>query len=297
MDGAPKMTMIMIAGGYRVLGAAPDGDSVRFYPTDPDQWDLLRDSGHQVRRNAAGGAQLRLDGIDATETHFSAGRLHTHQPLAAGHAASVALLSWLGFHGVRRNDNETVTDATPAEVPGYIFSRGADIYGRCVAFAGRGDPPAGVRSGKHARVTVAMLRRTVNYRQVQSGLAYPTFYRKLYVDLRTAMAAAAVKARARGGPLWSLDATTLGAALPAGLDNLQQDVVIMPKLFRRLVDYFALNQPDISLSGFPAYLAQRDDRVTVLPTGQWTGLDTVVTVKNQTVRMTVPPEHLVFDER
>lgn len=291
------MTMLMIAGTYRVLGAAPDGDSVRFYPTDPDQWDLLRDGGHQVRRNAAGGAQLRLDGIDATETHFSAGRVHTHQPLAPGHAAGVALLSWLGFHAVRRDENETVTRATPDEVPGYILSRGADIYGRCVAFAGRGAPPSGAASGKRTKVSVAMLRRTVNYRQLQSGLAYPTFYRKLYVDLRAAMAAAAVNARAKGGPLWSGDATMSGATLPAGLASAQQDVVIMPKLFRRLVDYFVLNQPDTSLAGFPAYLAQRDDRVTVLPSGQWTGLDTVVVVRGQTVRMTVPPEHLVFDER
>ena len=32
--------MLLISGTFRVLGAAPDGDSVRFYPIDPTQWDL-----------------------------------------------------------------------------------------------------------------------------------------------------------------------------------------------------------------------------------------------------------------
>ena len=29
------MPMLVIAGEYRIVGAAPDGDSVRFYPDDP----------------------------------------------------------------------------------------------------------------------------------------------------------------------------------------------------------------------------------------------------------------------
>jgi hypothetical protein len=74
-------------------------------------------------------------------------------------------------------------------------------------------------------------------------------------------------------------------------------VTVLPKLFRRLADYYALNNNDPSLVGFPAYLAQRDDRVTILPSGQWTGLDSIVTVTGQTVRLTTPPQQLVFDER
>jgi hypothetical protein len=142
-----------------------------------------------------------------------------------------------------------------------------------------------------------MLRQTVNYRQLVKGLAYPTFYRKLFVDLRQAMTGAVVKARAAGGPLWSSDRTTAGAALPGGLTDLESSVTVLPKLFRRLADYYALNNNDPSLVGFPAYLAQRDDRVTILPTGQWTGLDSIVTVTGQTVRLTTPPQQLVFDER
>jgi hypothetical protein len=141
-----------------------------------------------------------------------------------------------------------------------------------------------------------MLRRTINHRQLAAGLAYPTYYRKLYVQLRDAMSAAVAKARTTA-PLWAADRTTSGASLPDGMTNLENDVLLMPKLFRRLVDYYALGDGDPSLAGFAGYLAQRDDRITVLPTGQWTGLDTVVRVDGHNVRLTVPPENLVFDER
>ena len=51
-----------------MIGAAPDGDSVRFTPTDPRAWAR---AGVAARVNATGGAQLRLDGIDAHETHHT----------------------------------------------------------------------------------------------------------------------------------------------------------------------------------------------------------------------------------
>ncbi|MGC5020787.1 hypothetical protein [Micromonospora sp. DT47] len=290
------MPMLVITGSFRVVGAAPDGDSVRFHPTDPAHWDRV-EGPHRVRRNASGGAQLRLDGIDALETHYRAGRIPTHQPLDLGRASASALLSALGFRSVHRDERETVTDASPVEVPGYVFTRGADVYGRCVALAGRGAPPTDKPSGERVHVTVPMLRRTVNYRQLARGHAYPTFYRKLYADLRQAMARAVVAARAAGGPLWRADQTASGAALPAGLADLERDVVLLPKLFRRLADYFALNDGDPSLGGFVDYLDARDDRITLLPTGQWTSLDTVVAVDGNKIRLTHPPEQLFFDER
>jgi hypothetical protein len=62
------MPMTLIKGEYRVVGAAPDGDSIRFYPDAADAWER---AGLNVRPNAAGGAQLRLEGIDALETHYT----------------------------------------------------------------------------------------------------------------------------------------------------------------------------------------------------------------------------------
>ncbi len=73
------MGMFLIAGSFRVTGAQPDGDSIRFTPDDLSKWDLITGA-NKVKRNASGGAQLRLDAIDALETHYGT-RAHISHPI------------------------------------------------------------------------------------------------------------------------------------------------------------------------------------------------------------------------
>ncbi|MEV6197905.1 nuclease [Streptomyces sp. NPDC051920] len=290
------MPMLLIKGSYRIVGASPDGDSVRFVPDDPGEWDLLR--GRKVRRNLAGGAQLRLDGIDALETHYRpphGPELHQPAPYAGG--AAEALLGWLGFEEVERGANGIVRHSAPESVPGYILTRSADVHGRCVALAGRGTDAAPGASGSLVTVTAEHLRQTANHHQLAEGLAYPTFYRNLFVGLRRELSGAARRARQDGLGLWPSDQTRSGAKVE-GPATLTESAVLLPKLFRRLADYLQLNDGDPSLEGFRAYLEQREDRLFVLSTGQWTGFDTIMDVTNgDTVRLNHPPEDLVFDEK
>ncbi|MGI5452105.1 nuclease [Streptomyces sp. CA-249302] len=287
------MPMLLIRGAYKIVGASPDGDSVRFYPDDPNEWDLL--PGRKVRRNRTGGAQLRLDGIDTLETHYRPPHgPELHQPAPFAGQAAQELLDEIGFQNVQRNDRGIVVAAAPESVPGYVFTRSADVHGRCVAFAGVGPAPA--TSGTFVRVEVSDLLNTVNHHQLSMGMAYPTYYRQLFVDLREEMTSAAGKARDKGMGLWAADATQAGAKI-AGLGSLTDTAVLLPKLFRRLADYLVLGDGDPDLAGFPAYLAQRDDRLLILSSGQWTGFDTVVDVTGDTVKLTHAPEDLVFDER
>ena len=130
---------------------------------------------------------------------------------------------------------------------------------------------------------------------ITQGLAYPTYYRALFPDLRNEFTAAAKQARDARLGVWASDATTTGFDV-TGLDALQDDIVIVPKLFRRLVDYLAINDRDVSLAGFPAYLEQRQDPVFILSTGTYTGFDFVVSVRDQVVKLTTDPEDLVFQE-
>ena len=283
------MSMFLIAGSFRITGAQPDGDSIRFTPNDPAKWDLI--TGTQVKRNASGGAQLRLDAVDALETHYGTPR--THQPLELAHAAADELLNWLGFSNVVRGQNETVTSSTPDTVAGYILTRSADLYGRCICFVGRGTPPQD--DGSSVFVDVDVLRTTANHHLIGRGLAYPTYYRALFPDLRNEFTAAAKQARDAGLGVWAADATTSGFNV-SGLASLEDDFVIVPKLFRRLVDYLHLG--DDSVTGFPAFLDQAADKFFILSTGHsTTGLDTVVEVTGNTVKMTRPIQDLVFDEK
>ncbi|MGI3785732.1 MAG: hypothetical protein ACRYG2_33720, partial [Janthinobacterium lividum] len=52
----------------------------------------------------------------------------------------------------------------------------------------------------------------------------------------------------------------------------------------------------VSLTGFPAFLAAHNDRLFTVPAGQATSLDTLIEVHDQTVRLTLPPEQIVFTE-
>jgi hypothetical protein len=64
--------------------------------------------------------------------------------------------------------------------------------------------------------------------------------------------------------VWASDATTTGFDV-SGLASLDDDIVIVPKLFRRLVDYLHLG--DDSMAGFPAFLDQAADKFFILSTG------------------------------
>jgi endonuclease YncB( thermonuclease family) len=284
------MPMLCLAGAYHVTATEPDGDSVRFRPDDPALWDQVPGP---VKRNASGAAQLRLDAIDALETHYTPqGGHRLHQPLTLAHAAAAELLEWIGFTGVTRT-GETVTSVDADDRPGFILTRGADLYGRCVALAGRGDAP-----GTGALfVDAALLRTTVNHQLIAAGLAYPTYYTKLYADLRNELTSQVAAARTARAGVFANDLTQSGVTVES-LATLTDDAVILPKLFRRLADYLHLNGDDPSLAGFEAFLAQQDDAVWVLSTGEKkANLGALVDVSGQTVRLTRPPEDLVFEEK
>jgi endonuclease YncB( thermonuclease family) len=287
------MPLHAIPGTYRIVGASPDGDSVRFYP---DAKDAFRSAGLNVRTNASGGAQLRLDAIDALETHYtprSAPR-PWHQPGDLGGGAATAALDLLGFSDVERDAGGIVTSATPAAVPGYILTRFADKYGRAVSFAYAGAREGGTDS--MVFLDVEELRRSLNHQLLAAGWAYPTFYSKLYVDLRTDLAQTSVAAREAESGVWAQDATLSGFTVES-VEQLQEQLVILPKLFRRLADYLTLDEPDsVDLGGFPAFLEAKNDRLFTVPDGHATSLDTLTKVQDQTVTLTVPPEQIVFIE-
>lgn len=125
---------------------------------------------------------------------------------------------------------------------------------------------------------------------------YPTFYSKLYVDLRDELSATAVAARSAGKGVWAHDATLSGFSLRSR-SQLTDDLVILPKLFRRLAEYLTLDDTGrVSLTRFPAFLAAHNDRLFTVPAGQATSLDTLVERRGQTLHLNVPPEQIVFQE-
>ncbi len=296
--------MVLVAGHFKIVGESPDEDSVRFYPDDVTIWDRLPTT---VKANASGGVQLRLDAIDALETHYTPPHAPApwRRPATLGDGAGAQLLELLGFTDVVRDTQRNVTSSTPDTCPGYILTRFADKYGRPVSLAYAGNRPDTPDAAAAAPppsdrglvyVTVPELRRSVNWQLLEAGWVYPTFYSKLYVDLRRDLSSTAVAARAAGRGVWQDDATLPGFTLLSRA-QLRDELVILPKLFRRLAEYLTLDDTGgTSLTGFSAFLSAHDDRLFTVPDGHATSLDTLVAVTGQRVQLTVRPEQIVFEE-
>jgi endonuclease YncB( thermonuclease family) len=288
------MPLILIQGKYKVLSTAPDGDSIRFYANNPELWKKLST---KVSPNNFGGVQLRLDAVDALETHFSprGGSLGVQrQPQKYGDEAASELLTYLGFKDITRGRGEKITSVTPEEVPGFILTRFADTYGRAIAFVFKGE--ATQEDGGEVFLDKLLLKQSANYNLINGGLAYPTFYSKLYPDIRKELKKAGEKARKELKGLWSEDKTNTGFKLES-LETITSDVVILPKLFRRLLGYLAINDDSVALDGFSAYLDSLDDKIIILPDGHVTGFDYVIKVTGQKIQMTQQPEDIVFIEK
>lgn len=289
------MPPFLINGTYRVIGSAPGGDSVRFYPDDTQ---AFRSLGLGVRTNVGGGARLRLAGLDALEIAYTPrGSVTTwHQPAELASAGAAALATALGFDQLQHGDDGCVVASVPVATPGHILTGGGDAHGRVVGFAFP-DRRRGSRDLAQGELDVIGVRDSVNWMLLRQGLAYPVGFSQLPPDVRVELATAAAHARGQQRGVWPRDVTHTGFRL-TDREQLQDDVVLLPRLFRRLADYLDLEGPDgVSLSGFPAYLASRDDRLFTVPEGHVTGFDTVVEVREQGVRLTVPLDRLVFFER
>ncbi|MER6213991.1 MULTISPECIES: nuclease [unclassified Streptomyces] len=297
------MPMLLITGTFRAKGLRPDGDTVAFTPDDPADWKRVPGA-RPVLPKWDGSASIRLEGVDALETHY--GDEHSpsgvqHQPLGLAHAAADALLTALGFTDFHRDDHEKIISTIPEVTHGYVLTRGADVFGRCVGLVGRDFQPA--PNGYEIDVDERALKNTANYQLLAKGLVYPTYYSEFPELLRASLTAAAAAAAAQNpkAGVWAKDTTTTGTKV-TGLSSLTDEdtgAVILPKLFRRLKDYLDLNPADPSLSCFRAYLAgASEDRFFLQGKPEvFSGMHHIVEVTGDTVRMTHGPEEIVFVEK
>ena len=216
--------MLSLRGELVVVGKSPDGDSIRFIPRTPS---LLRSlaGGERVDPSADGSVQLRLDGIDAPETHYNG----LAQPLAE--PARAELLAWCGFSDVRW-DGDQVSAATPAAIPAAVLSALVDPNGRPIvlllvgrrAAAGRRDGDARRRRG----------RRTSRWRRP----ARPTGRSTRPPTRRSATRCSSPRSRRARRGAASGRATRAPASSCARRPRSARDgALILPKLFRRCSDY------------------------------------------------------------
>ena len=237
--------------------------------------------------NARGHAQLRIEAIDTLETHYQ----DHHQPLQLANEAMHFLLDELGIKEVKFNEAGTKVVSARDGTRGYILSRRTEKNHRPVSFVFAGN--AEEDDGAQIFLRPDRLEQSVNYKSALAGLAYPTYYTGLFSDLRKKITSAVAQARKSGGKgIWRKDKTTKGFTV-SSLSSVTDDEVILPKLFRRIVNFMGDGG---GIAGFKDYLAANPDPVLELTSGHFTNLDTFVELTGNQVKLTVEPENFVFIE-
>lgn len=272
-------------------GPEPDGDTVKFAPDTPELvGSLPRVSGHGPDLNPRG-ISVRLEAIDALETHFSG----AHQRLDRANAARDELLSLLGFSGVTFWPDlpNKVERADRDRVRGHVLSNGIDANGRMIGFVYPGAPSE--PDGAEVFLDEQRAALSANAQLLAAGHAYPAFYGTLPAALRTAFAELSRAARSAGLGLWpDSTADPDGPAHVAGLGQLQLQA-IWPKLFRRVAAYFAAGFTDFD--GFDAWLGEdpvdRDDALFRLDRLEAARLHDVVRAEGDSIQLELWPEDFV----
>lgn len=268
-----------------MIGYSPDGDSIRFKAKDATLWKRL--SGPTVECNARGHAQLRIEAIDALETHYQG----FCQPRLPARAAARFLFSQLGIDEVIWDETHSTVVKAQDGTDGFILARSTESCRRPVAFVFAGKTEE--RDGEQIMLDESRLMESINYRLLARGLAYPMYYNGLFSDLRLPLTKAVTSARSEAMGLWPYDRTTQGFSV-SSLKGITEEVAVLPKLFRRIVDYMGEGG---RIDGFKEHLQKGCEPLVRVQQVHFTRLDAIVEVRGDGVRLSEQPENLIFMDK
>lgn len=238
------MNYTLIKGIFHVVGHSPDGDSIKFKASNPANWQLInsefKDEFDQNFTTNAGVIQLRLQGVDALETHYSAPKptvppdlkgktsatlkeppyLSLSQPSAMAKGAAEYFLKFMGITEVKwRNSprgsyisearmtvgsaSAVVKEQGKDGVPGFIVTGDIEKNGRPISwvFVGETPIPDGMIISTDQLADIA--DKSANYELLRSGMIYPLYYMTLAGKLRRKLDAAVKEAQKNAKKLGS----------------------------------------------------------------------------------------------
>lgn len=280
------MNYTIIKGTFHVAKYSPDGDSVRFQALDHARWKAFtfnKASSEDDKKR-----QLRFEGIDALETHFGAG---WHQSRAFGFAAMEVMLGLIGITEVSYNLAMTKITKAKDGTPGTIAVTGLDRYDRPISlvFAGH---VASLADGAEVPFSKLPMKECVNNKLLKLGLVYPAFYNSMPVELMDLFAKETAKVRKNKTGLWALDRTRDFQMLNE--DSIISDLVIYPKLFRRLVAFL---EAASSYDELGPYLEAKGDDLVLRSTGAKTTFAELLEIKGRRITLAAEPEDMIFDSK
>lgn len=275
------MAFILIKGTFHVLGYSPDGDSIRFHANNLENWSKL--GGISSELNEENHVQIRLIGIDSLETHFR----QCQQSVKWALSAANFLLESLEIEGVKWNEENNIIVSAKDKIEGFILAKKTDQHGRPLAFVFKGkiDHP----DGDEFFLPIDLFFESVNYQSLFHGQSYPTYYRGIAPTLRRKMTLAVNQAREQKKGLWEFDLTNDGFSVWDLFDQ-EKMVVILPKLFRRLVSYLETSD---NLDYFKNSVV-KSEKVLILPDKRKKLFRDIIIQEEHFFKLSELPEDLVY---
>jgi len=273
-------TYKIIKGRFHVKGYSPDGDSIRFEADNRSHWDSLKwNSVTSYRRKKK---QLRIEAIDALETHYE----NIRQPNAFAIAALERMLELIGITEVKYNLLVTKITSANDGVPGFIATSSVDIFGRPISYVFPQETD--IEDGIELPPSLLPIKKSINYILIKEGIVYPTFYTTTEPSI-VALFAYTIKysRRSRRG-IWAID-RSMGFTL-RNVKTVQEDVIILPKLFRRLVSFFKYRS---DINTFMDFLKDNRDPI-LLDDGTITDFSEIIFKNGNEYGLLVKPEHFRF---
>lgn len=296
------MPYTLIKGSFHIFypskpltGPEPDGDTIKFLPDDRYLVERLTKNGRSAKFNKDGITTLRFEGIDALEMHYRAEGDNFHQRYDLAIQARDKLLSMAGFGNVKYFENKPfkVEKVENHPIQGYILSSGLDAYGRVIAFVFTGETD--IIDGSIIHATPRDIEPSLNVLMLKEGHAYGEFYSTLPPELRMYMHDVVVVTRKSGKGLWLHDTVAVGKSAEIHRVEDMQNIVMWPKLFRRLVTFFQSGY--MGLSNFDSWLRadpmSRDDPV-LLPTIELGNIHDLIKIQGNKIELLYDPESVVI---
>ncbi len=272
------MKYYLIKGRFRVVGYSPDGDSLMFEANNKKHWNKVttanREAFDEKLIKGKGIVQLRLQGIDALETHYSPSPFSVpadvksktyskaikpkmgkfRQPEKFGELATVKLLEQFGVTDLKwknsgwggsyvseisvKKGKKTLTHKKKNTDPleGYIVVNDMDRKGRPICWVFGGSTRKKDGSALTNSALGKTLKSSANRILLEHGLVYPYYFYTLSSSLRDILVPAVNNAQTKKLGVWSEDKTAKGITLRSA-SKLTKDHLILPYLFRRIIKH------------------------------------------------------------
>ena len=163
---------------------------------------------------------------------------------------------------------------------GFIATDGMDGFDRPISLLFPADAP--LVDGTELTGADLPLDSCINFKMCRDGLVYPTFYTTTDPVLVQKFGNAARAARESVNGIYVIDRTE--DFVIYDMRTLFEDVLILPKLFRRIVSFVDTNS---DFAALPDYMKRNGDKVKLLPEMKKSTFDKLVEINGRHLKMNV----------